>query len=146
MCIQQRLFSDTKFYRCWFRDFFRYQIFLIPALVPLEKIKNSHYKISSTTKFFQNRFQDFFPLPNFSDTSSETFIQYQNFLDTGYETFSGNIMTNSWYQKFPSGKSSKIFYTISTNSNINYTLCLKAARQLCEFKDQLCFEEEVLAF
>ena len=31
------------------------------------------------TKLFQYRFQDFFPIPNFSDTGSETFFRYQIF-------------------------------------------------------------------
>ena len=33
----------------------------------------------SGTKFFRYRFRDFFPVPNFSDTGSETFFRYQFF-------------------------------------------------------------------
>ena len=86
-------FFGTKFFRYRFRDFFpilnftdtdsdtffRYQIFPITP----EIMKNSRYplemfwipkfpKISSGTKFFRYRFRDFFPVPNFSDTGSET--------------------------------------------------------------------------
>ena len=47
---------------------FRYQIFSIPVL-----------RLFSGTKFFRYRFRDFFPVPNFSDTGSETFFRYQFF-------------------------------------------------------------------
>ena len=86
-----RLFSDTKFYR--YR--FRYQIFPIPP----EKMKNSrywylygpgtHYKSSKFLNFgdetqfrykiFRYRFRYFFPVPNLSDTGSDTIFRYQFF-------------------------------------------------------------------
>merc|ERR1712105_206797 len=47
---------------------FRYQIFSIPVL-----------RLFSGTKFFRYRFRDFFPVPNFYDTGSETFFRYQFF-------------------------------------------------------------------
>ena len=51
-----------------YRYFFRYQIFLIPIPV-----------LFPVPNFFWYRFRDFFPVPNFSDTGSETFFQYQYF-------------------------------------------------------------------
>ena len=91
-----RLFSGTKFFRYRFRyhqkkwkipgsgtgthykfskfkkicdkNLLRYQIFPIPVPRPF-----------SGTKFFRYRFRDFFPVPNFSDTGSETFFRYQFF-------------------------------------------------------------------
>ena len=52
-----KIFNDTDT-----DTFFRYQIFPIP--VP---------RLFSGTKFFRYRFRYFFPVPNFSDTGSETF-------------------------------------------------------------------------
>ena len=87
-------FSGTTFFRYWFwyyqkiwkipgtntgthskyskflnfgdKNQFQYQIFPIP--VP---------RLFSCTNFFRYRLQDFFPVPNFSHTSSETFSRYK---------------------------------------------------------------------
>ena len=61
------LFSGTKYFRYRYRYFFRYQIFPIP--VP---------RLFSDTKFDRYRFRDFFPVPNFSDTGSDTTIKMKN--------------------------------------------------------------------
>ena len=37
-------------------------------------------------------------------------------------------------------------YTICVDLNINYRTCVKVAQQLCKFKHQLCFEQELLPF
>ena len=50
-------FSGTKYFRYRYQYFFQYQIF--PRLF-------------SDTKFYRYRFRDFFPIPNFTDTGSET--------------------------------------------------------------------------
>ena len=102
-----KTFSGTKCFRYRFRDFFGTNSFpiMVPippkkwkipgtgtytVLVPIINFKNSLIlatKISSGTKFFRYRFRDFFPVPSFPDTSSETFFRYQIFSDTGSETF-----------------------------------------------------------
>ena len=56
--------------------------FPVPVPVPIINLQNFQIlrtKISSGTKFFQYRFRDFFPVPNFSETDSETFFRYQIF-------------------------------------------------------------------
>ena len=61
-------FSGTKYFRYRYRYFFRYQIF--PILVP---------RLFSDTKFYRYRFRDFFPVPNFSDTGSDTTRKNEKF-------------------------------------------------------------------
>ena len=61
------LFSGTKYFRYRYRYFLRYQIFPIP--VP---------RLFSDTKFDRYRFRDFIPVPNFSDTGSDTTIKMKN--------------------------------------------------------------------
>ena len=61
------LFSGTKYFWYRYRYFLRYQIFPIP--VP---------RLFSDTKFDRYRFRDFFPVPNFSDTGSDTTIKMKN--------------------------------------------------------------------
>ena len=51
----------------------------------------------SGTKFFRYRFRDFFPVPNFSDTGSETFFRYQFFPIPVPRLFSG---TNFFRYRF----------------------------------------------
>ena len=60
--------GTLNFKRYRYRYFFRYQIFTIPIPV-----------LFSGTKFFRYRFRDFFPIPNFTDTGSETFFRYHIF-------------------------------------------------------------------
>ena len=98
------LFFRTKFFRYQFRDFFRYQNFPLtipippeknekfPVPVPIINLLNSKIlatKISCGTKFFQYRFRDLFPVPNFSDTGSGTFFRYQIFPIPVPRLFSG---------------------------------------------------------
>ena len=54
-------------------------------------------KISSGTKFFRYRFRYFFPVPNFSDTGSDTFFRYQIFPIPVPRLFSG---TNFFRYRF----------------------------------------------
>ena len=69
-------------------------------------------KISSGIKFFRYLFRDFFPVPNFFDTGTDTFSRYQIFLipvprlfpvpicsDTRSDTT--KKMKNSQYREFP---------------------------------------------
>ena len=94
-----RLFSGTKFFRYRFR--YHQKKWKIPGSGTGTHYKSSKFKIFgdknqlryqffpipvprpfSGTKFFRYRFRDFFPVPNFSDTGSDT----------------TNKMTNSRYQ------------------------------------------------
>ena len=61
------LFSGIKYFRYRYRYFLRYQIFPIP--VP---------RLFSDTKFDRYRFRDFSPVPNFSDTGSDTTRKMKN--------------------------------------------------------------------
>ena len=100
-------YFGTNFFRYRFRDFFGTKSVLrpvpglfsvpifsdtgsdttrkknnFPVPVPIINLQNFQIlrtKISSGTKFFQYRFRDFFPVPNFSETDSETFFRYQIF-------------------------------------------------------------------
>merc|ERR1712037_936459 len=99
-------FFGTKFFRYRFRDFFPVPIFNDTGSDTTRKNEISRYRYLydtdthhksykflnfgdvnkgfssetfSGTKFFRYRFRDFFPVPNFSDTGSETFFRYQFF-------------------------------------------------------------------
>ena len=64
---KNKAFFILIFFRYQFRYFFRYQIFPIP--VPI---------LFSGTKFFRYRYRYFFPVPNFSDTGSDTTKKNEN--------------------------------------------------------------------
>ena len=69
--------------------------------VPIINLQNSQIwatKISSGIKFFRYRFRDFFPVPNFSDTGSETFYRYQIWPIPVPRLFSGTNLFR-YYQK-----------------------------------------------
>ena len=62
--------QNVKRYR--YRYFFsRYQIFTIPILVlfPVQIFSDTGSETFYGTKFYRYRFRDFFPVPNFSDTT-----------------------------------------------------------------------------
>ena len=58
---------------------------------------DSSSKTFSGTKFFRYRFRDFFPVPNFSDTGSDTLLRYQIFPIPVPRLFSG---TNFFRYRF----------------------------------------------
>ena len=81
---------------------------------PLKYIKGCLFLLTtgntlkiSGTKFFRYRFRDFFPVPNFSDTGSETFFRYQIFpipvprLFSGTNFFRYRFRYHQKYEKFP---------------------------------------------
>ena len=63
----------------------------------VQNIFDSSSKTFSGTKFFRYRFRDFFPVPNFSDTGSDTFLRYQIFPIPVPRLFSG---TNFFRYRF----------------------------------------------
>ena len=74
----------------------------------LQNVKRYRYRYFFGTKFFQYRFRDFFPLPNSTDTGSETFCRYQFFQIPVPRLFPVPIcsdttkkMKNSRYREFP---------------------------------------------
>ena len=90
--------------------FFRHQIFPILVPIPPEKMKNSWYQfrypleIFWIPKFWQQKSA---PVPNFSDTGSETFFRYQIFPIPVPRLFSGTNIFRYRYRyhqknyKFP---------------------------------------------
>ena len=57
------------------------------TLFPAANFSDTGLDTFSGTKFFRYRFRDFFLVPNFSHTDSETFFPVPNFSDAGSESF-----------------------------------------------------------
>ena len=96
--------------RFQFQDFFRYQIFPIP--VP---------RLFSGTKFFRYRFRDFFPVPIFFDTGSDT---TKNMKNSRYREFPvpvrRTLLIDHWHRWFFQWFSPNFGMMVNNGSNSSF--------------------------